>query len=184
MKKKLLTILVGGILILGMATGCTEQKENEKLKNEVEEKSKGNCEAEECIKLIEPEMKVEEINEIIGFDGEKKDETDAYVWQLTEKSKIEVEYKDDLGTITATMDKDKIKSENLKLSTCYDIQNSIKNGTTFTYEEMVEKFEGIEGYLATKAPTFKRYIWVKDNQTFGATFSDSLDGKCSIVSLR
>ncbi|MDE6285362.1 MAG: hypothetical protein K2M17_06405, partial [Bacilli bacterium] len=55
---------------------------------------------------------------------------------------------------------------------------------TYTYEEMVEKFEGVEGYLATKSPTSKRYIWVKDGQTFAATFSDSLKGKCSIVSLR
>lgn len=184
MTKKLLTILLGGTLILGIATGCTEQKQDESQKNEVQEKSKGHCEAEECIKLIEPKMQVEEVNEIIGFAGEKKEGSNTYIWQLTEKTKIEVEYKDGLGTITAKMDKDKISNDKLKISVCYDIQSSIKSGTTFTYEEMVEKFEGIEGYLETKAPTFKMYMWVKDGQTFRATFSDSLNGKCSMVSLR
>lgn len=184
MKKKLLTILLGGFLILGMTIGCTEQKENESKENVVEQ-SKGKCESEECIKLIEPKMQVEEVNEIIGFDGEKKDGADTYIWQLTSKTKIEIEYKDGLGTITATMDKDKIKNDDLKLSICYGIQNSLRSGTTFTYDEMVKELEGVEGYLATNAPTFKRYIWVnKDGQTFSATFSDNLKGKCSIASIR
>lgn len=184
MKKIVLTILLGGTLILGVATGCTEQKDNKTTEDETKEVSKGKCEADKCIQLLEPKMKVEEVNEIIGFEGEKKEGTETYIWQLTKKEKIEVEYKDGLGTITATLDKEKIQNDNLKLSVCYEIQKLLKEGTTFTYEEMVEKFEGIDGYLATKAPTFKRYIWVKDNQTFGATFSDSLNGKCSIVSLR
>lgn len=184
MKKKLLAFMLSCTFFLGIAAGCTEQKENDSNENDVQT-TKGNCEAEECIKLIEPTMKVEEINTIIGFEGEKKEGSGTYIWQLTDKTKIEVEYKDSLGTITATMDKEKIKNDQLKVSICYAIQNDIKSGTTYTYEEMVEKFEGVEGYLATKAPTFKRFIWVsKDGQTFGATFSDSLNGKCSIVSLR
>ena len=183
MKRKLFTILLGGVFILSMAVGCTSQKEEPPVNDNVQEESKGKCEAEECIKLIEPTMSVEEVNEIIGLDGVKKDGQEVYVWQLTEKSKIEVEYNDGLGTITATMDKSKIKNDQLKLSICYNIVNNIKT-TTYTYEEMVEKLEGVEGYLATKAPTFKRYIWVKDNQTFSASFSDNLDGKCSIVSIR
>lgn len=183
MKKKLLTILLGCALILGMATGCSEQEEKNPIEKDVQEKSKGKCEAEECIKLIEPNMSVEEVNETIGFGGQRKEDEDIYIWQLTEKSKIEIEYKDGLGTITATIDKNKINNDKLKFSLCYNIINSIKT-TTYTYEEMVEKLEGIEGYLATKAPTFKRYIWVKDNQTFSATFSDNIDGKCSIASIR
>ncbi|MDE5539399.1 MAG: hypothetical protein K2J20_02810 [Bacilli bacterium] len=48
----------------------------------------------------------------------------------------------------------------------------------------MEKLEGIEGYLETKAATFKMYKWVKDGQTFRVTFSDSLNGKSEIVSIR
>lgn len=170
-------------MILGF-TGCAEQKENDSSNTNVQEKAKGNCEVEECMKLIEPKMNVEEVNNIIGFEGEKKESADTYIWQLTDKTKIEVEYKDNVGSIKATMDKDKINNSDLKASVFYAIQSDIKSGTTYTYDEMVEKFEGIEGHLETKASTFKMYIWVKDGQTFRATFSDSLKGKCSIVSLR
>lgn len=180
MKKIILTILICGAMVLGMA-GCTEQKEKE---NDVQEKSKGNCEAEECIKLIEPEMKLEEMNNIIGFEGEKKGDSDTYIWQLTPKTKIEVEYKNDSAAIKATMDKNKLNNKDLNASIFYAIQNDIRSGITYTYEEMVEKFEGIEGYLENKSSTSKMYMWVKDGQTFRATFSDSLDGRCSIVSLR
>lgn len=181
--KKLLNILLISVLILGVSTGCESKKEEIPKNKEVEEKVLGKCEVEECMKLIEPEMKLEEVNEIIGFEGEKKEGSETYTWQLSTKTKIEVEYKDNLGTIKATMDKENIANDNLKLSTFYDISNNIKK-ETYTYEEMVEKFEGIEGHLETKAPTFKMYKWVKDNTTFRATFSDSIKGKCSIVSIR
>ena len=183
MKKKLLTILLGGILVLGLVTGCSEGKTDAPANKETEEKSKGKCEVEECINQIEPKMTVEEVNEIIGFEGEKKDDSDTYIWQLTTKTKIEVEYKNKVGSIRATYDKDKINNDKLKMSICYEIVGDIKK-KTYTYEEMVEKLEGIEGHLETKASTFKMYKWVKDGQTFRATFSDSLNGKSEIVSIR
>lgn len=183
MKKKLLTILLGGILILGMATGCTEQNVNDGANQEIEEKSKGNCEVEECINKIETKMKLEEINEIIGFEGEQKEGTETYIWQLTKKTKIEVEFKDGLGSIKATYDKEKIADDKIKLSIFYEISGHIKE-KTYTYEEMVEKFEGIEGHLESKSATSKMYKWVKDDLTFRATFSDSANGKCTIVSVR
>lgn len=183
MKKSLSIILLGCFLVLGNTTGCENKKEETTKNNKTEEKILGKCEVEECINLIEPEMKLEEVNEIIGFEGKKKEESDTYIWELSKKTKIEVEYKDNLGTIKATMDKEKIANDKIKLSTFYDIQGSIKK-ETYTYEQMVEKFEGIEGHLETKAPTFKMYKWVKDDKTFRATFSDNLKGKCSIVSIR
>ncbi len=177
-------ILLVGIVVVGMSMSGKDKNENDPAEQE-QEQVKGNYDVEECMKRIEPTMQLEEVNEIIGFEGEKKEGKDAYVWQLTDKTKIEVEYKDGLGTITATMDKDKIKDDKLKISICYGIQNSLRSGTSFTYEEMVQELEGIEGHLATKAPTFKRYIWVnKDKQTFEASFSDSANGKCSITSIQ
>lgn len=184
MKKKLLTILFGSVLILGIATGCsTEQSADDADNKKVEEQAKGNCEVEECINKIEPKMKLEEVNELIGFEGEKKDDSDIYIWQLTTKTKIEIEYKDGLGSIKATYDKDAISDDNLKLSICSEIVGDIRK-KTYTYEEMVEKLEGVEGHLESKSSTSKMYKWVKDGQTFRATFSDSAKGKATIVTLR
>ncbi len=179
--KKIGHYLCLGIIILGVMVGCGNKPTE--LQEKKEEEVKGNCTVEECINQIEPKMKVEEVNQIIGFEGEKKADSDSYIWQLTTKTKIEVEYKDNLGSIKATYDKDKINSNELKMSIGYEIVNDIKK-KTYTYEEMVEKFEGVEGHLESKSSTSKMYIWVKDGQTFRATFSDSLKGKCSIVSIR
>lgn len=182
--KKLLTILLCSTFILGIATGCEDQKEVDKKDPEVKEESKGKCEVGECIKQLKPEMKVEEINEIIGFEGEKDENAEKYIWQLTEKTKIEVEYTNEKGSIKATYNKEDLKNENVKLSVCYDIVNHIKE-QTYTYEEMVEKLEGVEGNLESYSSTSKMYSWVnEDGQTFRATFSESLKGKASIVSIR
>lgn len=182
--KKLLTILLCGTIILGAATGCTEQKEDTKKDTEVQEKSKGKCEVQECMGLINPDMKLEEVNEVIGFEGVKDESEESYTWQLTSKTKIEIEYKDGKGSISATYDKDQIKNDKLKISICYEIVNNIKK-QNYTYEEMVEKLEGIEGNLRSYTPTSKMYSWVnKDGQTFLATFSKTNNWKCSIVSIR
>lgn len=182
--KRLLTILLCSTFILGVATGCGKEEEKDTKEPEVQEKSKGKCEVAECMKELNPEMKVEEINEIIGFEGEKAEGTEKYIWQLTEKTKIEAEYTNGKGSIKATYNKDDLKNENVKISLCYDILNHIKE-QTYTYEEMVEKLEGVEGNLESYSPTSKMYSWVnKDGQTFRATFSDSLKGKASIVTIR
>lgn len=182
--KKLLTILLCSTFILGLATGCGKDEEKETKEPQVQEKSKGKCEVADCMKELKPEMKVEEINEIIGFEGEKDESTEKYTWKLTEKTKIEVEYNDEKGSIKATYNKEDLKNDKVKLSICYDILNHIKE-QTYTYEEIVEKLEGVEGNLESYSSTSKMYSWVnKDGQTFRATFSESLKGKASIVSIR
>ena len=182
--KKLLTILLCSTFILGLATGCGKDEEKETKEPQVQEKSKGKCEVADCMKELKPEMKVEEINEIIGFEGEKDESTEKYTWKLTEKTKIEVEYNDEKGSIKATHNKEDLKNDKVKLSICYDILNHIKE-QTYTYEEIVEKLEGVEGNLESYSSTSKMYSWVnKDGQTFRATFSESLKGKASIVSIR
>lgn len=182
--KKFLTILLCGAFILGATTGCTETTGDDKKDTEVQEKSKGNCEVKDCINLLNPDMKLEEINEVIGFDGEKDETTGKYTWQLTSKTKIEVEFKDDNCSISASYNKEQLKNDKLKLSVFYDIYNNIKK-TNYTYEEMVEKLDGIEGNLESYTSTSKMYSWVNgDGDTLRATFSKSNNWKCSIVSMR
>lgn len=181
--KKFLTILLCGAFILGATTGCTEQKDDLKKDTEVQEKSKGKCEVKECISLLNPDMKLEEVNEVIGFEGEKDETAEKYKWQLTSKTKIEVEFKDKTASIKASYNKEELKNDKVKLSICYDITNNIKK-KNYTYEEMVEKLEGVEGNLESYSATSKMYSWVdKDGNTFRATFSKSNKWKASIVSV-
>lgn len=188
--KKIVEILVAvAIVALGVAgiavlanQGSSEESAGDETAQEV---PKGKCEIDECMKLLEPKMTVAEANEVIGFDGEKDETAETYTWQLTSKSKISIEYKDDLGTIKASYDKDEIKDSAFKISKGYELQNLLKEGTSYTYKETVEQFDGVEGHLETKAPTFEMYAWVNgDGVVFRATFSDSIDGKTSIISIR
>ena len=178
------SVLLGVLGVVALNEGNSEQKVDDTAKEE-EEAPKGKCEIDECMALLTPEMTVAEANEVIGFEGEKDETEEKYTWQLTSKSKIAIEYKEKLGTITASYNKDEIKDIAVKMSVGYELQNLLRDGTSYTYKETVEKFGGVEGHLATKAPTFERYIWVNnDGITFGATFSDSIDGKTSIISIR
>lgn len=176
------------LFVLGIVGLMDRQGSQPKVETETkteQEEAQGKCEIDECMKLLEPKMTLAEANEVIGFEGEKDDTEDKYTWQLTSKSKLVIEYKDNLGTITATYNKDEIKDDNFKISVGYELQNLLREGTSYTYPETVEKFGGVEGHLATKSPTSRRYIWVNgDGLTFGATFSDSINGKTSIISIR
>lgn len=90
-------VLLGVLGVVALNEGNSEQKVDDTAK---EEAPKGKCEIDECMALLTPEMTVAEANEVIGFEGEKDETGEKYTWQLTSKSKIAIEYKEKLGTIT------------------------------------------------------------------------------------
>ena len=88
MKKKMLGMLCG-ILVLGALTGCgnnnsTTGNADDASGGSTSTNTKGNCTAVECINKINPENTVEQINNIIGFEGELIDEKhNIYYWELS-----------------------------------------------------------------------------------------------------
>ena len=188
-----MVVAVAALVVLGLvgmiALGEGGTPADDRGDDVAQEVPKGKCEIDECMSLLEPKLTVAEVNEIMGFEGEKDEDKDEYTWELTSKSDISIEYKEKdgkkVGTITARYNKDEIKDSEFKIAKGYELQNLLREGTSYTYKETVEQFGGVEGHLATKAATFKRYIWVNDDGlTFGATFSDDIDGKTSIISIR
>ena len=173
-------MLISGLILSN--TGCTEEQQEFTKK---EEEIRGNCVVTECIKQLKVTNTVEEINEIIGFEGEKSEYSDTYKWKLSDKTSITREKAGENPILQATIDKETIKSEEVDFSTYSEIKELLDSGKSLTYQEMVTKLGGVEGTLAGLTSTSKRYIWVdKQDRTFGATFSDTLNGKCSIISLR
>lgn len=191
-KKKTIALVVAGVAlvllgivgVIALGEGGSSDS-GERADDVAEEEPKGKCLIDECMALLEPKMTVAEANEVMGFEGEKSADEDKYTWQLTSKSKIVIEYKEKLGTITANYNKDEIADGEFKIAKGYELQNLLREGTSYTYKETVEQFGGVEGHLATKSPTSRRYIWVnREGVTFGATFSESIDWKTSIISIR
>lgn len=178
--KKILSISIIFLCTLCFATGCTEEKLYEKPKEEV----KANCSIVECMKKIEATNTMEEINAIIGFEST----TDAMIgsdpiWKFDSKNWISFKtYGDDDTTIQATIDKESIKNDDIKLPSSSDLQKDLNNGS-FTYGELVQKVGG-EGTLTSISKGSLSYTWVdKTGQRLGATFNNK-SGKCTVASYR
>ncbi len=177
--KTMLSLLLLFLCVLCLATGCTEEKVEEKQKEEV----KGNCTIVECMKQIKSTNTKEEITEIIGFDTT----TDAMIgsnplWKFDDKNWISYKTNGDDVTIQATIDKESLKDENIKLPSSSDLQKDLNKGS-FTYEELAEKVGG-EGTLTSISEGSLSYTWVdKSGQRLGATFNNKT-GKCTVASYR
>lgn len=177
--KKTIAIAILFLCTLFFITGCTEEKTDEKTKEEV----KGNCTIVECMKKIEPTNTIEEINDIIGFEST----TDAMIgsdpiWKFDSKNWITFKNYNGDVTIQATIDKESLKNNEIKLPSASDLQKDLNNGS-FTYEELVEKIGG-EGTLTSISKGSFSYTWVdKSSQRLGATFNKA-SGKCTVASYR
>ena len=143
---------------------------------------KGNCTALDCIKELKIENSVEDINDVIGFDGKLIDEKNkVYSWEIGEDNKILATYYDgDKATIEAKYNIEELKDEKVDFSNYSEIQSLLKKGTSLTLEEFNEKVKGT-GLLYLLSPSSKKYIWVnKDGEYLNANFSTST-GKCTFV---
>lgn len=137
----------------------------------------------EAMQKIKPGSTEEEITEIIGFEPT----TDAMIgndpiWKFDSKNWISYKVHNDSVTIQATINKEDLKDENIKLPTATELQQKLNNGS-FTYKELVEMVGG-EGTLTSISDGSVIYTWVdKHDQRLGATFNKET-GKCTIASYR
>ena len=144
--------------------------------------TKGNCSATECIKMIKPENTVEEINNIIGFEGELTDEKyNIYYWELSEDSGIKVTYySSSKGTIVVDMDRDLLKNNKVNFSRYNELKEKINSG--ISYDNFITYIGNVEGILIEKSSSTNKYIWVADDGSYlTGTFSNR-NGNCTFAS--
>lgn len=177
MKNKILYTFLTIFTIVSL-TGCNNEPDY--VKNQ---ETKGLCVATECIKQIEITDTVEEINKIVGFDGELIDEEyNTYSWKLSDNSELEVTYySSDESYIKIYIEEDNFKNDKVNLDKYDDIEKDLNDGIELKYEDFVNRI-GAEGILVEKTPYSKEYLWVnKDGGYLNATFQNS-SGICSFVS--
>ncbi len=149
-----------------------------------EEVIETKCAISECLSQITTADSIEKITEVIGVEPETNDANGSAKWKFSSKESLAREKSGSGYILQATIDKTKIASDAVDFSIFSDLKKQLESGESFTYDELVQKLGGVEGTLAGKTDTSKRYIWVdKHDQTFSATFSDKT-GECSIISLR
>lgn len=180
---KIKKIILGSLTCLCavcLITGCSEKKLEEK-PSEKQEEVKGNCVVTECIKKIEVSNTKEEINEIIGFEGETSEFSGETTWKLDSKNWITLKPGNDSNIVQATIDKESLKDEKVTLPTQKELQELLNKG--ITYKELVEKI-GAEGTLDSKTSSSVGYIWAnKSGMRLSATINNK-SGKCTIASFR
>lgn len=180
--KKLLLVL----LIVVALTGCgkneeTKQGTNSNTQTETKEQITGNCHATECMKKITTDNTVEEINKIMGFEGELTDEKyNIYTWKISEEESIKVAYySGKQGYVTADFPNKMIKNDKVDFSNANDMKSKINSSEGLTYEEVVKILGGVEGTLEAIEPNATKYRWVNSNNgVLHAKFNS--DGKCTI----
>lgn len=178
----IIAVLVIGLCAFYAISSNNEQENTDNVAdNTVEEKQKTE-QVIECIKQLETTNTVEEINGIVGFEGTKSEYSNEYTWKFNDKNYIVLKYAGDSPILQATINKEIIKNNDVKLPLASELRETLNNGS-FTYEELVSKLDGIEGILSGKTSSSVSYIWVdKHNQTLRATFNNE-SGKCTIASL-
>ena len=95
-KSKLLVVTFMCMLSLFLVTGCASKTTKDEVKKDDTKetsKLKAKCSALECIKKIEPENTVEEVNEIVGVEGKlTSEEYNIYEYDLGNDEKITLKY--------------------------------------------------------------------------------------------
>lgn len=181
MKKKICGLIIGLLLVVTL-TGCGNNSSSDS--TGANKNTKGNCNAIECIKKIKPENTVEEINSIIGFDGELTDEKyNKYYWKLSEETGVEVTYySGKTGTISIDFDRDSLANSKVDFSRYDELQPKIKEG--ISYNDFISYIGNVEGTVIEKSSISTKYVWVSsDGSYLNGSFSNS-SGKCTFATGR
>ena len=166
--KKITKILLFVSLII-LLTGCNSTKKT--VKKEV---SKGKCKITECINLIGLKDNLEKVNEIIGFEGTKKDDT--YSWKLTSKEKVEVVF-GDTNTIKIKLLDESIMNKKTSFKKHESIEKKIKDGEKITIDDLNKEFK-TKGVLIEKTSIKEVYKWVDRDESYLEATINTVNGKC------
>jgi preprotein translocase subunit YajC len=189
MDKKRLTTIVSAVVMVITAIAAflivrNIQKNNNPLAGE---SSRGNCKILECMEQLNGNMSVADINDVIGFEGELKSETElykTYVWELSEKTSIEAMISQKYGTasIEAEFPYD-LRPTGADFSKWDEIQSKLKKGDKITYDEFVSLVGGVQGVLNKVDSSSKTYHWYNsDGGYLFGIFNES--GYCTLASGR
>lgn len=166
MKKVVKLFLFLSVILI--ITGCNSKKEEKK------EKPKGKCKIEECIKLIGINDTLEKVNEIVGFEGTKKDNT--YYWKLTSKQKIEIVFAN-TNSIKIKLLDEEIKNNKTNFSKYSKIEKELKDGKEIKIEDLNKAFKS-NGVLIEKTSTEEIYKWVDKEDSYLEATINATNGKC------
>lgn len=182
MKKKLFSILLVGVLVIGL-TGCgksTKQSTNDK-------QAKGNCDVFKCLTKLDSNMTLEEMNKVIGFEGKLVSDEETYKvysWSLTDDTSISSQFmlKYNTATISANYPSSMV-TKKADFSKWSEIQTKLKSREKVSYKEFVKLVGGVEGTIKQKTESTTTYSWYNDKDGYLSGYFDK-DGNCTMATGR
>lgn len=191
MQKKSFLFVFTAIAMVFVLTGCgnkdTSNKTNDSsAKVEESQKIKGNCDVFECIQKVESDNTLEDINNLVGFEGEKGSEGSGwttYNWEITEDTSLSVTFYESSSTCGAKIefDNDLIKNKKVDFSKYDEVKSALQNGETVTYDDLKEKFGGVDGTLVETSSVSKSYKWVNSEGGYLTANVSGQNQRCTMI---
>ena len=190
MKKTILSALVCAMLLAAMfcLTGCGENGGTQNNNQATEKKSKGNYDVFGCMEKLEPTMTLEKVNEVIGFEGTLKSDTESYKvynWELTDKTSITVQFHTKLNTATITANYPNEMVENkADFSKWDEVKAKINKREDITYDQFVAYMGGVQGKIDKKTSSDVSYKWINAQGGYLSAYFDPKTNKCKMATGR
>ena len=188
MKKtiKILTTSLILIMTLCLVTGCDLFKttQNKNTKEVTQKESKGKCDVLECIKKLDTKNTLEDVNKVIGFEGEKKQEGNgwsSYIWELNDDDSVEATFFSTSTTIKINFKDERIKNNKVDFSSFEELKKALSDKKEVDYKEVKEKFGGVEGTLIEKSSSSNKYKWVNSKGGYLDASFGNTTGKCTMI---
>lgn len=184
MKKKFLLGLAC-LFVLVYTTGCGNINENNNKQDEngknyaTVETVKSKCSYYECLTKMSLDNTIEELNEIVGFDATKLENTtgstaEKYEYDFGNEKLITVTlFNNKISTIKIEYDRKELKNKKVTLDNLSDIKARINDG--INYEEFKKAVGGVEGTLI-ELSSWNKYVWVAEDGSSNVTASFGKDG--------
>ena len=184
MKKKFLLGLAC-LFALVYTTGCGNTKENNNKQDENGKNSdtvetvKSKCSYYECLTKMSLDNTIEELNEIVGFDATKLENTtgstaEKYEYDFGNDKLITVTlFNNKISTIKIEYDRKELKNKKVTLDNLSDIKARINDG--IDYKEFKKAVGGVEGTLI-ELSSWNKDVWVAEDGSSNVTASFGKDG--------
>lgn len=191
MKKIILSVLVSVMLVATMfcLTGCGENGANGGNNNNQEtKKSKGNYDVFGCMEKLDPSMTLEKVNEVIGFEGTLKSDTESYKvynWDLTDDTGISVQFHTKLNTATISANyPSSMVTENADFSKWSEIKAKLDKREDISYDKFVELVGGVQGKIKQKSSSNTSYTWQNAQGGYLSGYFDAKTNNCTMATGR
>lgn len=150
---------------------------------EVVDQVSSNCEITKCVEQIGLEMSLEEVNQLIGFEGTLVEEgNEEYVWDFGDGETLKIDFGGAKDSVVAELTREKYADAAVDFARYDEIRTLMDSDAGANYDQVVEIVGGAPGVIIEKTLMFTRYLWVnEDGGYMKGLFENVEGGKCVMV---